>query len=219
MIGFLEVNLSKMRSNDMKRIVIFVLCPVLIAIGCAPPLQYVHLRKTPTSVLMANITDDRAKSASYSFESKLPDPFQFKDILIDLNTSYASNLKYYMGSRFTVAADGTGSCKIDVTLVSCEIETADAGLQTVASGSTVQRLTVTTRITIGVRVEADGKVTEEEITATGEVTGNMFSLSTGQASISIALEGSILLMDRFLNKVFGNEVEGEPVGGVNQSDI
>jgi hypothetical protein len=129
-----------------------------------------------------------------------------------------------MENKYTIAADKTGSHRIDVTLVSCEIETADAGMQTVNYGfatATVSRLTVKTTLTINVRAEANGNVTEEEIVAVGEVTGNAQSLSTGQASISIALEGSILLMDRFLDKAFGktSAVEDEPADGIQKSDI
>jgi hypothetical protein len=205
---------------------IFALCFALIAAGCGPQTHYVHLRKSPSSLLMVNVKSDGARSVAYAFESKVPDAFRFKDILIDLNASYASNLTHYMEHKYMVVkADGAAN-KVTVSLESCEIETADAGTETVGVGFAtvvVQRLTVTTTLKVNVRVESGGRVFEDEIIATGEYTGEINSLSTGQMSITLALEGNILLLDRFLNNVFGvsggsaGEPESAPAGGI--SDI
>jgi len=199
------------------------LCLALIVTACAPPAQYVHLRKSPTPALLGAIRGDRATNVSYSFRSDLPDAFDFKGIIIDLNKSYASNMKHYMENKYTVSAAGAGKHKIDIVLVSCKIETAEAGTESAnfgAMSATIERLTVTTTLTTNVRVETDGQVTEEEIVTVGEYTGNIQNLSTGQFSISMALEGNILLIDRFLNKTFhGPARESEPVGGIRHSDI
>jgi len=169
---------------------------------------------------MANIKSEGAKTVFYSFDSKMPHPFQFKDILIDLNPSYASNLSHYMNYKYAVVKDESAPYKVSVVIDTCFIEIAEAGAQTVSVGAisrVVEGLTVTTTLTVKVRAEAGGKVTEEDITMVGEYTGNIENLSTGQISISMALEGSILLLDRFLNKVFGGGAE--PVDEPIQSDI
>jgi hypothetical protein len=171
-------------------------------------------------MLMANIKGD-GRIVSYTFESKLNDPFDFKGILIDLNTSYASNLKHYMEYKYTVVRSGSEKHRISVVLEACEITTEDAGTESVSFNfavRTVTMLTVTTTLTVKVRVETNGRVIEEDIVSVAEYTGNIENLTTGQISISMALEGNILLVDRFLNRAFGVEsgAESEPV---RHSDI
>ena len=186
----------------------------LIATNCAVQQQQqkAYLKKMPSNELLNNIKSYDDREVSYTFKSDLPEQFKYYKADIDLNASYASNLKHYMNNKYSVVDVAENS--VEVLLQSCEYEAVQAGTETAhtrassttghsASGTiTIINLTVTTEINLLVRANVNGKVTEKQIMAGGENTGNYSSAETVQRSFDMAIERSLISVDKFLDKVF-----------------
>jgi hypothetical protein len=173
--------------------------------GCVVAPQSVYLRKSPSGKFFENMETKSSKDVSYTFESKEPDPFQFNKINIDLNESYASNLKHYMNNKYSIVQD-QGDSNVDFILQSCKVEVRNAGADVIYGSSgysaAIYNITVSTELNVKVAVNANGNISEKEIITLGEYTGNSSDLTTGQMSFNLAIEKSILLIDRFLDKAF-----------------
>jgi hypothetical protein len=164
----------------------------------------------------SKIEIDDSKNVSYAFESKLADPFPLDKIwmgtvFIDLNPSFESVLKYYMNSKYAVAGSSGGDYHVDIILEKCSHGGEAAGTEKARGGYTtgggvtvsVDNMKVTSEITIKVRVNVGGNVSEREIMAMGEFTGNESDWSTITRSFDLAIRGAISRMDRFLNSTIG----------------
>jgi hypothetical protein len=179
-------------------------------IGCAAP-QTVSLSKgLPERFFTdSNIDLDESKNVSYAFESKLANPFPYYNkAFVDLNPSYESALKYYMKSKYSVVSNDNTNYHVDVILENCTYEGIYAGQETIygsAGGSaTIHNAKVTTEMTVKVRVNVGGKLSEREIMSMGEFTGNITDAGTVSRSFDLAIRGSISRIDRFLNSIIGN---------------
>jgi hypothetical protein len=186
---------------------------VFTFIGCAP--QYAFLSKgMPENFFSeAKIDIDDSKNVSYTFESKLADPFPYYKAFVDLNPSYKSVLKNYMNYKYTPVDSEDGNYHIDVILEECTYEAVHAGAQTAratnyATGATatatVNYMKVTTELVVKVRVNVDGKTSEKKITGMGEYTGSYTEYSTVTRSFDLAIRATISRMDRFLSTTIGS---------------
>lgn len=160
----------------------------------------------------SKIDIDDSKKVSYKFKSELDDPFVHYNGHIDLNASYKSVLKNYMNYKYTLVSnkEGGGDYQVDVVLEDCTSEAVHAGTQTVSahgSGgyavSSVQYVKVTTEMTVKVRVNINGEVSEKEIIGMGEFTGMSTDWNTVTRSFDIAIRATISRMDRFLSSTIG----------------
>ena len=200
----------------MRKILFIVALFVLIIAGCALIQREYHLilRKAPSQKFFETVENQDNREVSYSFKSELPDTFWVNKVSFDLNKSYASNLKYYMSNKYSVVNDSTSTkYNVEVLLVSCNAEARDGGQETAvgrstsgySSSVTIYNATVATELTIMVRANVDGKIQEKEIVTLGEYTGNMSDIKTFSGSFDLAIEKSLVLIDRYLDKTFGDK--------------
>ncbi|MDR2554968.1 MAG: hypothetical protein LBC64_06020 [Fibromonadaceae bacterium] len=179
-----------------------------IFVGCA---QNAFLSKGMPESFFSDAKIDIAdsKSVSYTFESKLADPFPYYKDFVDLNPSYKSVLKNYMNYKYTTVGSEGGDYHIDVILEECTYEAVQAGTETAHAYSStgasvtahVYNIKVTTEMAVKVRVNAGGKVSEKTINGTGEYTGNYSDASTVTKSFDLAIRATISRMDKFLNSI------------------
>jgi len=177
---------------------------VFVFVGCAPQNAFLSKGVPESFFSDAKIDIDDSKNVSYTFESKLADPFPWYNAFVDLNPSYKSVLKNYMHYKYTPVDSGKGNYHIDVILEKCTSESVHAGTYAASGTSvTVQYMKVTTEMEVTVRVNADGKISEKRIDGMGEFTGNHTDANTVTRSFDIAIRATIASMDRFLNRTIG----------------
>jgi len=197
-------------SSD-KVLKIIALAFVLIFVGCGP--IAVNLNKSPSSGVVAAVSSDQSKKVSYAFESRLPDDFRPFDnrVQVNINNYYESNLKHYMSNKYSVVK-GSSDYNVEFVLESSKSEWHEAG-KTVAkatysdgttASASVQHITVSTELTVRVKVTAGGKETEREIISIGEYTAAQDAVP---GSFNVAIEKSILLIDKFLDGVMVVDTE------------
>lgn len=183
--------------------------------SCASLLPRVSMSKgMPESFFSdAKINIDDSKSVSYTFESKLEDPFPYyKRAFVDLNPSYKSVLNNYINYKYAPADSGDGNYHIDVILEDCTYEWVPAGTRSASaynystgamSSAFESYVKVTTELVVKVRVNVNGKVSEKKITGMGEFTGSNSQYSTVSNSFDLAIRATISSMDRFLSSTIG----------------
>ncbi|MDR3002538.1 MAG: hypothetical protein LBU89_14925 [Fibromonadaceae bacterium] len=115
-----------------------------------------------------------------------------------------------MNHKYTPVGSEGGDYHIDVMLEECTYEYVHAGTQavtarsgTASAGVSVNYTKVTTEMTVTVRVNVNGEVSERKITSMGEFTGNSSDWNTVTRSFDLAIRATIARMDRFLNSTIG----------------
>jgi hypothetical protein len=188
--------------------------------GCAT--YNINLKKAPSDNFLSSVQSDDSKRVSYTFETELPEKVKYKNIVVELNPAYESNLKHYMNAKYSVDSDG--DYKVEIILKSCSLSVAYAGKQvartqtsataTTGHSATYQGTveehfnTISTEIIVKARVHVGGRVTEKEFTAFSENTGNSYDASVVQVGINMAIDKSLQAIDKFLDKTLSS-----PVGG------
>jgi hypothetical protein len=194
----------------MNRVKLVLLVAISIALtftffGCAVPIQHASLSKGMPETFFEDkkIEADVSKSVSYTFDSKLADPFVLYDYRIDLNPSYKSILNNYMNHKYTTVDNEDGGYNIDVILEDCTAKVEPAGKQTAEDGAghsaSVYVMKITTEMVVKVRVNVNGKISEKNITSIGEYTGSTEEHSTVTRSFDLAIRATISQIDKFLN--------------------
>jgi hypothetical protein len=196
----------------MNRVKLVLLVAISIAltftfIGCSRyTIKNASLSKgTPENFFEdKKIEADDSKSVSYTFESKIADPFPFYDYRLDLNQSYKAVLNNYMNYKYTTVDSEDGGYHIDVILENCTGVAEPAGKQTAYSDHTSNSASVyfakiITEIVVKVRVNVNGKVSEKNITSSGEFTGPNEEYNTITTSFDLAIRATISQIDKFLN--------------------
>jgi len=218
----------------MKKVFWTTVCLAMFSMGCFNAhLQVASLsRGVPESFFRdANIEFDESRNVSYTFESRQTDPFRVSEyfpkitptiyeVNADVNPAFESVLRYYMNSKYSVIGKSGGDYHVDVILESSTYKAEEAGKAT-ASGSSstgvsatasVHYLKVTTEMTVKVRVNVGGNISEREIMSMGEFTGIYPSADIVAVSFDLAIRGAVSRIDRFLNSTIGASSDTVGVG-------
>lgn len=197
------------------------LCLCMFSAGCAAPAKQtkIHLQMSkglPERFFTDSKIDiDDSKNVSYTFTSNLDDPFPLQaGGTMDLNPSFESVLKYYMNSKYAIAGSSGGDYHVDIILETCTYKGEMAGSETAQgsthslSGSATTTVTtyyikITSEITAKARVTIGGKVSERQIMAMGEYTGDYTDVGTVTRSFDLTVRSVISRIDRFLNSTIG----------------